>query len=179
MFVALSAAIAPSAKAIPTEPSWRGNYTAALKEGQGVKRPLAIFVASGAEGWDKLSKEGELDKEVKQLLQNRYVCVYLDTTTDHGRRMAGQLELTDGRGLVISDAAGEYQAFRHAGTLSNEDLNRYLRKYSDPERAVVRTETVAQASPTTRPTQYAPPTYYQQPAFYAPVMGGFGGGCRS
>ena len=172
MFVALSAGLTPTAVSIPVGPSWRNDYTLALKEGQGKKRPLAIFVGSGPDGWDKLSKDGELDKGVKELLHDHYVCVYLDTTKDRGRRLAEQLELTGGGGLVISDAGGEYQAFRHAGSLNNEDLGRYLRKYADPDREVKRTETVAQARP--QPA----PAYYPQPAYYAPAMGSFGG-CRS
>jgi hypothetical protein len=172
MLVALSAGLTPTAALIPVAPSWRSDYTLALKEGQGSKRPLALFIASGEEGWDKISKEGELDKETKDLLRRHYVCVYLDTKTDKGRRLAEQLNLSDGRGLVIGDAAGESQAFRHVGTLKNEELARYLRKYSDPERMVVRTETVADARPQAAPApQPAPPIFYQQPSFYPSSRG--------
>ncbi len=110
---ALSAAV-PAAEMIPVAPSWRSDYTLALKEGQSSKRPLAIVVGSGPEGWDKLSKDGELGKDVTDLLRNRYVCVYLDINNERHRHLAEQLELSKGPALVIGDAGGEYQAFRHA-----------------------------------------------------------------
>jgi hypothetical protein len=168
MLVALSASFAHAA--IPVGPVWRTDYSLALKECQRGKLPLAIFVAKGAEGWQKVSKDGELDRQTKEVLLTRYVCVYIDATTEKGQRLAEQLELSNGRGLVISDSTGEKQAFWHDGKLSNEDLNHYLTRYADPDRVVTRTETV----PAPRPQyQYtAPPTYYQ------PVMPSFGG-CRS
>src|SRR5947209_3861074 len=129
VLLALSAWSAPTAAAIPVSPSWRSDYTLALKEGRSSKRPLAIFVASGQEGWDKLSREGSLDKEAKDLLLRSYVCVYLDNSSEHGRRMAEQLDLTGKSGLVIGDVTGEKQAFWHAGTLKNEDLSYYLSRY--------------------------------------------------
>lgn len=174
---ALSASTVPAAELIPVAPSWRSDYTLALKEGQSSKRPLVIVVGSGPEGWDKLSKDGGLDKDAKDLLHNRYVCVYLDTTKAHDRRLADQLELSGGTGLVIGDAGGQYQAFRHAGSLNNTELDRYLRKYSDPERVVARTETTADARTVSAPAPvYQPaPTYIQPPTFYQPSIRSFGG----
>jgi hypothetical protein len=168
MFLALAGS-SLTANMIPVAPSWRSAYALALKEGQRIKRPLAIFVAPGAEGWDKLSREGGLDKEARELLHNRYVCVYLDSSEEKGRRLADQLELSNGRGVVLSDSTGEKQAFWHAGSLSNEQLDHYLRKYSDPEKVVTRTETVAQARP------QAPPTYYAPPMYSPPVFSSFRG----
>jgi len=180
MLLALSAGLAP-ATMIPAAPAWRSDYTLAVREGQRSKRPLAIFVGAGAEGWDKLSKDGGLDKEARQLLQGHYVCVYLDSSKEHDRQLADQLELSNGRGVVLSDSTGQKQAFWHAGALSNEQLNHYLRKYSDPEKAVSRTETVAQARPQAPPAYYAPaPAYYAPPpAHYAPAFPSFGGGCST
>src|SRR5207302_5818880 len=113
-----------TAEMIPVGPSWRNDYTLALKEGQNSQRPLAIVVGSGPEGWDKLGKDGGLDKDARDLLHNRYVCVYLDTQNERHRRLAEQLEVTKDSGLVIGDAVGEYQAFRHDGALDNDDLVR-------------------------------------------------------
>jgi hypothetical protein len=169
MCLALSAGFVPSAAMIPAAPSWRSDYSLAVKEGQRDKRPLAVFVGSGAEGWDRLSKDGGLDKEARELLRTHYVCVYLDSSKERDRRLADQLELSDGRGVVLSDVSGEKQAFWHAGTLSNEQLNHYLRKYSDPAQVVTRTEMVAQARPQAQPV-YSPP-----PAYYAPAFRSFGG----
>jgi hypothetical protein len=176
LLFALSAGAVPTAEMIPVGPSWRNDYTLALKEGQSSKRPLAIVVGSGPEGWDKLGKDGGLDKDAKDLLHNRYVCVYLDTQNERHRRLAEQLELTKGPGLVIGDAGGEYQAFRHAGALDNDELVRYLRKYSDPERVVARTDTTPDARPTPAPvSRPAPPVYYPPPRSFQPSFGSFGG----
>jgi hypothetical protein len=181
--MALSASVAPTAALVPVAPSWRNDYTLALQEGRNTKRPLAIFVASGPDGWDKLSKEGGLDKEAKELLRSNYVCVYLDASKASGQKLAEQLDLSNGSGVVIGDVTGQKQAFWHAGAIKNEDLNRYLRKYSDPERVVARTETVAETRPQPAPTyRSAPtyqaqpaPTYYQQPAYSPSVFRSFGG----
>jgi len=177
LFFAL-AAISPTAEMIPVAPSWRSDYNVALKEGQKIKRPLAIFVGSGPEGWDKISKEGELDKEARELLHHHYVCLYLDTSKDDGRSIIEKLDLSNRTGLVIGDASGQSQAFWHSGSLRNEDLDHYLRKYSDPELVVVRTERsserVADAQPIYRP---APPIVAPQ-YYYAPSVS-FGGGCRT
>jgi hypothetical protein len=174
MFLALSAGAVPSTM-IPAAPTWRSDYSLAVKEGQRVKRPLAIFVSPGAEGWDKVIGDGRLDKEAKELLRGHYVCVYLDSTKQHDRQLADQLELSNGRGVVLSDSTGEKQAFWHAGTLTTEQLHHYLRKYADPQQVVTRTEIVAEARPQAAPTYYAPPpTYYRAPAFSS-----FGGGCST
>jgi hypothetical protein len=172
---ALSASAVPTAELIPVAPSWRNDYTLALKEGQSSKRPLAIVVGSGPEGWDRLGKDGGLDKDARDLLLNNYVCVYLDTNNERHRRLAEQLELTKGPGLVISDAGGQYQAFRHDGRLSSEDLSRYLRKYSDPERVVARTETTEDARPAAAPASRPAPAYYPQPSYFQPSFRSFGG----
>jgi hypothetical protein len=172
---ALSASAVPAAELIPVGPSWRSDYTLALKEGQSSKRPLVIVVGSGPEGWDKLSKDGGLDKDAKGLLHNRYVCVYLDTSKERDRRLADQLELGSTTGMVIGDAGGQYQAFRHVGALNNAELDRYLRKYSDPERTVVRTETATDARPVSAPVYRPAPVYIQPPSYFQPSIGSFGG----
>ncbi len=164
VLLALSAGLAPTAELIPVAPTWRNDYGLALKEGKENKRPLVIVAAAGPEGWDKVSREGGLDKEAKYLLHSRYVCVYLDTSKEYGRRLAEQLDLGSGRGIVIGDSGGTKQAFWHPGTLPNEDLGRYLRKYADPDRVIVRTETVAEAAPAPVAPVYSPsPQYYNAP----------------
>jgi len=168
------AAVPSAAELIPVAPAWRSDYSIALKEGRKSKRPLAIFVGSGPEGWDKISQEGGLDKEAKDLLQRRYVCLYLDSRDEESRSLIAKLELSNRTGLIIGDASGEAQAFRHEGTLHNEDINRYLRKYSDPDVVVVRTERVAETRPTYRTEApiASPPPYY-----YGPSMSF--GGCKT
>ena len=163
LFLALFA-VPSAAELVPVAPAWRSDYSIALKEGQKAKRPLAIFVGSGPEGWDKISQDGGLDKEARDILQRRYVCLYLDAANADSRSMIEKLELSNRTGLVIGDASGQAQAFRHSGTLRNEDINHYLRKYSDPEVVVVRTERVAEAPPSYRT---AAPIASPQPYYYA------------
>jgi hypothetical protein len=169
MLLALMGSGAPG-EAIPSAPAWMTDYRIACREVSKQKRPLAVVLAAGPEGWDKISKEGELGKEARSLLTKNYLCVYVDTTTERGRQLAEQFELPDGRGLVISDATGEKQAFWHAGSLNNRDLEHYLRKYSDTDRVVVATETTA-APAAAAPA--APPVYAPS---YAPTFGGSFGG---
>src|SRR5207302_6334215 len=85
-------------------------------------------------------------------------------------------------GLVLSDRRGDNQAFRHEGTLADADLERQLRKYSDPDRVVRRTESGAvattsyYAAPAAPAPVYAPPAAPVAPYFPAPAVGGFPGG---
>ena len=100
-----------------------------------------MFLAPGKGGWDKLTKEGNLGKEARRLLAERYVCVHVDTDTERGRQLARDFELSGGVGLVISDRTGQLQAFRHEGTLPGDDLKSYLERYSTADRVTQTTET--------------------------------------
>jgi hypothetical protein len=175
------AGTAVASNAVSTEVNWHGDYAAALREGRSARKPLAVFVGTGSHGWDRLSKEGRLNRAATDLLKAEYVCVYVDLDRRAGREMAGSFEIAGGPGLVLSDRRGDNQAFRHEGTLDDADLERQLRKYSDPERVVSRTETIAQATISYYPPQPAPAPVYAPaapvaPYYPAPVMGGFGGG---
>jgi hypothetical protein len=155
----------------PEPVSWRSDYTAACREARREQKPLAIFVGSGQQGWQKVSQDGQLSPEARQLLADKYVCVYADTTKDAGRGLAEGLELGNGPGLVLSDRAVEHQAFWHEGKLSPSDLEARLRKYASPDYTARSTETLA--------TQQV--RYYYAPAQPAappvvPYSGGFGGG---
>jgi hypothetical protein len=120
-------------------PSWQKNYSAACKLGRQQNKPLAIFVASGPAGWDKVSQESTLTPAVRKLLADSFVCVYLDAGETHGKRLAEAFELT--HGLVVSTRDGESQAFRHSGRISSKDLASTLRRYSNGHRSI-RTETL-------------------------------------
>ena len=140
-------------------PSWLMDYSLAREQGKNDKKPVAVFVGSGKEGWDKLVRNGSLAKEQNKLLAASYVCLYLDIATEEGKRVAGLFKLENGPGLVISDHSGQYMAFHHAGDLAAPDLTKYLSRYSDPERAVRTTET----NPSSEVRSYyaPPPTGYQ------------------
>jgi hypothetical protein len=150
---------------------FKTDYVAARKMGKGDRKPLAVFIGNGAKGWEQRTTDGQLSPETQKLLQANYVCVYVDTTTDAGKSLARDFEMKEG--IVLGDAQGENQAFRHTGKLSNSDLETQLKKYADPSRVAVRTETLtredvryypAEASGTTTSGYYAPPGYPSSPA---------------
>src|SRR5215470_5211183 len=106
----------------PGVPSWRHDYDQARKEGQKASKPLAVFIGAGSGGYGQVSQEGKLSAEAGRLLAAHYVCVYLNTDTPQGRRLAAAFNLKDKAGVVLSDRTGEYQAFHHAGALSDDEL---------------------------------------------------------
>jgi hypothetical protein len=122
-------------------PSWNRDYALARKQGESEKKPLVVIVASGQDGWNKLAHDGSLSDEAKSIPTIQYVCLYVDTATEDGKRLAREFEISDALGIVISDRTGNRQAFRHEGDLANRDLSRYLRRYADPDRVVHVTET--------------------------------------
>jgi len=131
--------LAPSAEA-GRSPAWLTDYTAAGIQSASAKKPLAVFLASGKAGYDKLSREGKLPVAAAAILESKYVCLHVDTSTEQGKRLAELFEVPEGLGVVISDRAGDVQAFRHEGSLANGDLVRYLKRYADPNLVVRTTE---------------------------------------
>jgi thiol-disulfide isomerase/thioredoxin len=119
---------------------WQANYETAQNLVRESRKPLAVFVGSGSAGWNQLLQEGELSKEAGRILATDYVCLYVDVNQTGGKRLAAAFGVTDGPGLIISDASGELQAFRHEGKLAQDALLRHLRKYSDRQRMVRVTE---------------------------------------
>src|SRR5262245_16517889 len=146
------AGTAVSTGAASAAPSWQGNYAEAVRQGKAAHKPLAVFLGNGVRGWEALGEGGRLSGPAKGLLQAHCVCVYVDRDRPEGRDLASSFEMAEGPGLVISDQGGANQAFRHEGSLPNEDLERNLRRYADPERVVARTETVARED-----VRYYPP----------------------
>jgi hypothetical protein len=149
LLVALS--VTPAADV--AAPSWSTDYGMASKQSATAKKPLAVVLGAGEEGYEKLDREGKLTTEAKGLLASKYVCVYVNTDTPEGRRLAKAFEMSNGRGLIISDRSGDVQAFRHEGDLKSGDLVRYLERYSNPEREVRTTEgTTSQRSSSYEPS---------------------------
>jgi hypothetical protein len=146
------------------EPTWLREYGFARQQGREKSKPVAVFVGTGKTGWEEVAREGRLGKDVKRLLAENYVCLYVNKDEEAGKSLASQLDITDGPGLVISSHGGSVQAFRHEGDLDNEDLATYLQKYADPDREVRGTDTTRQ--PQAQPV-------------YVPIMqfGGGGRGC--
>ena len=174
MLVALAGS---SLSAVPVSLDFQSDYVAARKVGKNDHKPLAVFIGNGSKGWDLRTTEGQLSQETQKLLQTHYVCVYIDTATEDGKRLARDFEMD--AGLVLSDARGDNQAFRHSGKLSNSDLEKQLKKFADPERVATRTETLR-----TQETRYYPPeapetttSGYYAPQGYPTIP--FGGSCPS
>src|SRR5262245_28843284 len=132
-------------------PTWATSYSAACKECETAKKPLAVFFGAGKMGYDKVVRDGGLSADSRKQLASGYVPVVIDTSTGSGRRLAGEFDMPSGQGIVISDRTGEVQAFRHEGDLTNTDLNAYLERYASGA-PVSTTETIESAR-----TSYAPP----------------------
>ncbi|OAI48108.1 hypothetical protein AYO44_07915 [Planctomycetaceae bacterium SCGC AG-212-F19] len=148
-------------------PSWQTNYAEAKKQGVTDKKPLAVVIGSGQDGWQKLVRGGSLGADQKQLLANSYVCLYADLATEEGKRLAQTLQIGKGVGLVISDHTGNLMAFHHEGDLEAKALTGYLQKYSDPERVVRQTDT----NPGSEFRAYYPPAAPAQPAYRPATTG--------
>ena len=95
----------------------------------------------GANGWTKVVRAEAPAPELTKLLAERYVCVFVDTATPEGSKLAENFSVSGGVGLVISDRNGGSQAFWHQGDLPNNNLVHYLAKYADPQVIVNSTET--------------------------------------
>lgn len=172
MLVALSGSVVASFAA--HDLAWQTDYAQARKMGESDRKPLAVFIGTGATGHDKVCRDGKLSAEVQKVLADNYVCVYVDGSTPAGEKLAKELAITQGKGLVISDRSGQLQAFYHDGDLSETALSQWLRRYADPN-IVVRT-TVVNDSNSQVSMYYSPNgsmgyTSYYPPNGYAPNGG--------
>ena len=170
-------ALAGTGDAAATAPKWQTDYTAAKQIGADAKKPLAVVIGRGSQGWQAVCRDGKLDSAATDALQSSYVCVYIDADTENGQKMADAFQMKNG--LVISDRTGEKQAFRHEGTLPNDELTTVLKRFAAPGLDVTRTETYGQPEirnyydPAVGTGSQVLPAYY-----YAPSFGG-GSGCAS
>jgi hypothetical protein len=177
----LAAGISPSM--LSPEPTWLNDYTLAQLRVAAVKKPMAVFVGHGKDGWGKVVRDGALDSVLKRTLASNFVCVYADTDTAAGHSLAGAFEVAS-KGLVISDRAGTSQAYSLSGDLTKDELSKTLAKYADPDREVRTTDTVVREAPavvqpvTRTAVQYAPvyvpqyqpqyqPQYRVAPTYYS------------
>jgi hypothetical protein len=110
-------------------PEWHSDYALAYEKGKEQQKPLAVFVGSGPQGYDDIAREGVLTESIKETLAKSYICVYLDRERKTNQPMIRALQI-EGRGLVISDRSGAYQAFHHSGQISQTELNGYLTEFA-------------------------------------------------
>jgi hypothetical protein len=142
---------------------WQTSYTEAKKQCLADQKPIAVFIGSGKSGWNQLSRDGKLGKEIDQVLMEKYVPLYIDSSTPEGKRLATVLGINDPVGIVISDSKCEMMAFYHEGDLAKDSLSTYLARYSDPNRVVQFTD--------------SNPGHHKAAA-YAPAGGCVGGCCN-
>ena len=165
MFTPISAmALLAALSSIPEVPVFKTDYRLACLATASEKKPMAVFLGKGADGWKKGVRGGTIDPAVGRMLASKYVCTFIDTDTAEGQRLAKAFELNGTTGLVVSDRSGGLVAFRHDGELPADELTRRLTRYAEPEYVVRTTEKVA-----------APAGMYSAPAGYAP--GCATGGC--
>jgi len=137
--LALAAALC-SSETTPA-PTWHTDYALARKEAARLERPLAVIVAAGEKGWEQLPADGRLSQTTLLALRSHYVCVYVNTETKAGRKLADDFQFAEGPALVLSDRGGENQAYRRLGALADGELRRVLVKYSESDRVAQATET--------------------------------------
>jgi hypothetical protein len=123
-------ALVTAAPAEKASLEWLTDYGQAQRQGQAQERPQAVFLAPGKDGWKKLVTAGQVSSEALEELSAGYVCLHLDTATEYGKKWAQKFDMPSGLGLVLSDRAGEIQAFRHEGSLSSSTLTGTLERYS-------------------------------------------------
>jgi hypothetical protein len=165
VLLALSS-IAANGELVPQRPAWLNDYAFASQRGIAQQKPLAVFIGTGEAGWKDVTRDGRLTEEVNHILTNDYVCVYVDTKKKEGRELAKAFDVAGRVGLVISDRSCKLQAFRHDGELKSDELRSYLRRYSDPNRVAVMTETREDLQP--RPAPPPPPPVFR----FAPMSRG-------
>ena len=126
--------------AAPTA-SWESSYSQGQQQAAAQKKPLVVVFGPGANGWSKIVRAESPAPEVGKLLAEKYVCVFIDTNSPVGKKLAQDFDISGGVGMVISDRTGDTQAFWHQGDMTNDNVVHYLAKYADPQVVVQRTET--------------------------------------
>lgn len=190
-FLALACLLAaPLAATSAQEVTWR-SYSEGQVVGLKAGKPLAVFVGAGRAGHEQINQDGSYNGEIRKILADRYVCVYLDANRPEDQPTIRQFGIHYGTGLVLSDRTGQLQAFHHDGTLSGSDLSRQLRRFADPFLVVDTTRTAGAErvsfypppamSQDVVPASFAAPAplFQQQPVFAQPSFRSFGGGGAS
>lgn len=156
-------AVGPSPSVVAVEhvaapsPAWQKSYGRGQEVAAAEKKPLAIVFGSGPRGWASVAREQTVKPEVTQVLNQHYVCVFIDTATPAGKTLAQDFSISSDTGMVISDRSGETQAFWHQGSLTSDHMTHYLAKYADPQVVVRGTETTNPPRPSYYPTTYGSP----------------------
>jgi hypothetical protein len=113
---------------IPSSPSWQTDYAQAMTRASAERKPMAVFIGHGADRLKQMLAEGAVSADAAKILQNSYVCMYLDTDSAPGKELAGRFQISEG--LVISGPGGTTQAYRHNGTLTGAELTKQLSTFA-------------------------------------------------
>jgi hypothetical protein len=122
-------------------PAWQTDYAKVQEQSAAQKKPLAVVFGSGVDGWAKVVRDNG-SAEIGKLMAEKYLCVYVDTATPAGKKLAERFGINGSVGIVLGDREGTTQAFWHQGDLPGQTLTRLLQKYADPQTVVRTTETV-------------------------------------
>ena len=121
---------------LPTlPPGWNHDYDLALQQASAAKKPLAVFIGTGKDGWKAVSAEGELGPELHRLLTDEYVCLYVDAGRAVHKELAQSFEAGKSPLLVLSTRNRAYQAYRHEGAQANANLALALKRHATEEPA--------------------------------------------
>jgi hypothetical protein len=145
--------------------NWQPDYSKAIKVAAAQHRPVAVFIGQGK---PESIAESITDAN-RKLLNESYICVYIDATTPTGKKLADSFEMN--QGLVISNSTAEKQALRLLGAVTADDLNASLVRFSDPNMVVNTTATTPHVI-----VAPAAPVFVPAPAFFAPAPGGCANG---
>lgn len=141
-------------------PVWHTNYREAKDLAAREHKPLVVVLCTctGEAAWNGITSEGGLNAESLKVLRDSYVCVYVDTDSDKGRRLAADFELTNGPAIIISDKSGDVQAYRHDGAQTPSALAEVFKRYANPDRVVTTTD----SNRATSASNYFAPAALQQ-----------------
>ena len=121
---------------LPTAPSnWNYDYDLALRRARAANKPVAIFIGTGKDGWKALCEEGDMGQEVRSLLAEHYVCVYVDASLATQKELVQSFEADRPPLVVLSSRDRIYQAYRHSGVLGNASLAKALQRHATEEAA--------------------------------------------
>src|SRR5690242_21729417 len=126
--VALAAALHPATTTLA--PAWQHDYRQGRELGGREHKPLVVVIGSGKTPWPNLAQAAEQDDSINQTLRSSYVCLFVDTDTTEGQRLAQSFEMS-GPGAVISDRSGEFQAYRRPGEVPAAVLAQALPQHAD------------------------------------------------
>jgi hypothetical protein len=176
--VALTLSVTPGQTS--QTPTWLADYEVAQAKVADTGKPMVVVMGSGPAGLQNVVRDGA-DPALTRMLSDKFVCMYVDTTTPKGRETASAFQVGD-RGVVISDKAGTSQAFSASGQLSRTEMMAALERHSNGQ-TVRYTETAGQTNGTPAGTviqaggQMQPGMVYQAGGPVAGTVINAGGGC--